>query len=100
MAWINPKTLLRAQGQVTRMAASLRGAGFQSSTLAALESELNAEFELNPKTGWLVFPDPTLSRVRTLANELELLLQSRKALYLVNPELPQLRYLLSQEVVG
>ena len=100
MSWIKPAALDRARGHVGRIALRLASAGVASSTLAQLRNDLSATFPVNPKTGWLVIPSDQATALQSKAAELETVLRNAGALHLGDYDLPQLRYLLSEEVVG
>lgn len=100
MSWIKPESLDRARGHVGRIAARLATAGVGSATLARLQADLATEFDVNPKTGWLVIPSDKAARLQSTAAELETALHNGHALHLGDIDLPQLRYLLSEELVG
>lgn len=111
MSLVDPAKLARATGHVHHMSSGLLAAGFASSTLDRLRADLDAfasradlpsptpaRDPLNPEAlidpeyrglddhPPLNMPDELLVRLRNGANELELL----------QPDLPQLRYLLSE----
>jgi hypothetical protein len=100
MSWIEPAALARARGHVERISARLSAVGMASSTLARLQTGLAAEFSVNSKTGWLVIPNEQVTQLQSTAAELETVLQNGQALHLGDFDLSQLRYLLSEEIVG
>ena len=100
MSWIKPDVLSRARGHVSRIRARVTAVGMGSSTLDRLESNLAGNFPVNPKTGWLIIPSEQVTGLQTAAAELEVTLKLGNALHLGDIDLPQLRYLLSEEVVG
>lgn len=100
MSWIKPEAVDRARGHVDRIASRVASSNFASSTLARLQADLATKFEVNPKTGWLVVPADQAVRLQSTAAELETVLQRNGALHLGGVELAQLRYLLSESLVG
>jgi hypothetical protein len=100
VSWIKPSALDQARGHVNRIAARLASVGIGSSTLKRLQADLATSFSVNPKTGWLVIPDEQATRLQTAASDLETVLRNGHALHLGDYDLPQLRYLLSTEIVG
>jgi hypothetical protein len=100
MSWIAPAALARARGHVGQIAARLAGAGLRSSTVAQLQADLDVIFEVNPKTGYFIIPNDHVTQLQSRAAELESVLWANNALPLGDHDLAQLRYLLSEEIVG
>jgi hypothetical protein len=98
--WITPEALDRARGHAAAISARITAAGFGSSTLARIQDDLASELPVDPKTGWIVLTGAAVTQLRADAAALETLLRERSALRLGDHDLPQLRYLLSEEVVG
>ena len=100
MSWIKPDALARARGHVARIAARLSTVGMASSTLDRLTSDLAGDFPFNPASGWLTIPNEQVKRLQSAAADLETALRDGQALHLGDIDLPQLRYLLSEEIIG
>lgn len=100
MAWITPDALGRARGHVARIAARLKAVGIGSSTLTRLQKGLSDSFPADGSTGRLVLSAEQVAQLQSAAADLETVLREGQALHLGDFDLPQLRYLLSEEVVG
>lgn len=100
MPYLHPTALDRARRHVSQIATRLSTTHLDAKTITTLQAELATQFEANRKTGYLIVPSDQVIRLQTAAANLEAELRAAELLHLGDFNLPQLRYLLAEDVIG